>query len=344
MQDATVAMEDGHFYSHHGFDWEAIHRAFRVDIRSGEIKQGGSTLSQQLAKNLFLSNDRTLLRKVEEAAYTIELEHALSKRRILDLYLNTIDYGMGQHGVSAAAQFYFHKPPSRLTLAESACLVGTVPDPMQGEIDPQRVTDGEQTALNRMAFFFPRRYNRQDVNNAMSIPLDRLVYPFKDAWDRGATEIIPGTWHGVSFYFFANPNNPGDIGNVSASLKPALASFLDDARSKLGLTGIDHLGVYNDRSMRQNERIVSAHAFGQAIDISGFRFKDESEIKVADHSNPNVLAKLNTIEACLNRYFPVIVDWRDDPKWHQTHFHCEVRGSRSSAPRAALSAKVDDAQ
>jgi hypothetical protein len=333
MQDATISMEDGHFYNHRGFDWEAIHHALRVDIRGGEIKQGGSTITQQLAKNLFLSSDRTFLRKVEEAAYTIELEHMLSKQRIVELYLNTIDYGMGQYGVSAAAQFYFRKSPSRLTLAESACLVGTVPDPMQGEIDIQRVTDGEQTALNRMAFFFPQRYSAQDVDNAMAIPLDRLMYPYKDAWDRGATEVIPGTWHGVSFYFFDDPDEPSDINNVSASLKPALAAFLDDAKKKFGLTGIDHLGVYNDRHTRQNEGIVSAHAFGQAIDISGFRFKEGARVMVSDHIQPKSAAKLAVMEACLKFYFPIVVDWRDDSLRHNTHFHCEVKGPRSSVAR-----------
>ena len=155
-----------------------------------------------------------------------------------------------------------------------------------------------------------------------------MIYPYKDAYNRGATEVIPGTWHGVGFYFFADPDQPSDIGNVSASLKPNLAAFLDDAREHYGLTGIDHLGVYNDRPTRQNQKIVSAHAFGQAIDISGFRFKNGTEIKVEDHTNPSIAAKLAVMEALLKRHFPIVVDSRDDPLRHQTHFHCEVRGPR----------------
>lgn len=333
MQDATIAMEDGHFYQHHGFDFIAMHRALRRDLRDGRIEQGGSTITQQLAKNLFLTNDRTIWRKIEEAAYTVELEHDLSKRRILELYLNVVDYGMGQHGIGPASQYYFHQDPSQLTAAESACLVGMVPDPMHERVDPQRVAEGEETALSRMAYFFPQRYSQAAVDDAMAIPLDRLMYPFKDAWDRGATDAIPGTWHGVGFYFFADPDEPSDIDNVAPSLKPELAAFLDDARRRSHLTGIDHLGVFNDRPMRQSQTALSAHAFGQAIDISGFRFADGSHVMVKDHTDARDLPKIEEMEALLKKHFDIVVDWRDDPLRHQTHFHCEVRGPRPTTPR-----------
>jgi len=334
MQDATIAMEDGHFYSHHGFDWIAMHRALRVDMREGRVEQGGSTLTQQLAKNLFLSNDRTLWRKVQEAAYTAELEHDLSKQRILELYLNTIDYGMGQHGIKQAAAYYFHKAPAQLTLPESALLVGLVPHPPQtpAEFNDGRLSQGEQTALGRIAFFFPKQYSQAETEAAGQVPLDHLIYPDKDASDRGAMDIIPATWHGVGFYFFASPDEAGEIDHVSASLKPALAAFLDEAHSKYGLKGLDHLGVYNDRPMRQSQTTISAHAFGQAIDISGFRFKDGSHVLVSDHADPKVTVRLAPLEALLKKHFPVVVDWRDDPLRHQTHFHCEVRGPRNKAP------------
>ncbi len=330
MQAATVAMEDGHFYSHHGFDWVAMHRALRMDLREGRVEQGGSTLTQQLAKNLFLSNDRTLWRKLQEAGYTAELEHDLPKRRILELYLNTIDYGMGQHGIKAAAAYYFHKTPESLTLPESALLVGLVPHPPQtpADFNDGRLSQGEQTALGRIAFFFSHRYSQAEVQAAGRIPLDNLIYPDKDALDRGATDIIPATWHGVGFYFFADPEEPNSMDHVSSSLKPALAAFLDEAHQRFGLTGLDHLGVYNDRPMRQSQTALSAHAFGQAIDVSGFRFKNGSHISVKDHADPKVAVRLAFMEALLRKHFPVVVDWRDDPLRHQTHFHCEVRGPR----------------
>ena len=331
MQDATVAMEDGHFYSHHGFDWIAIHRALRVDLRDGRVEQGGSTITQQLAKNLFLTNDRTIIRKLEEAAYTAELEHDLSKHRILELYLNKIDYGCGQHGITAAATYYFHETPAQLTLAQSALLVGLVPAPPQTPdgVNLSQLAQGQQTALSRVAFFFPGRYSSAELTASSFSSLDRSVYPFKDAWDRGATDTIPAIWHGISFFFYASPDEPGSIDHVSSSLKPALADFLEDAKRQYGLTGIDHLGVYNDRTMRQSQTAISAHAFGQAIDISGFRFKGGFQVRVKDHADPRVAARLAPIEALLKQHFPIVVDWRDDPLRHQTHFHCEVRGPRT---------------
>ncbi|BDI28207.1 hypothetical protein CCAX7_002580 [Capsulimonas corticalis] len=333
MQDATIAMEDHAFYQHHGFDWAAMHHALRMDLRDGRIEEGGSTITQQLAKNLFLSNDRTVWRKIEEAAYAWELERMLPKPRILELYLNTIDYGMGQHGVTAAARYYFHKTPDKLTLTESAILVGIVPDPMHQQVDSQRILDGRQTALGRMRYFFPHRYSQAEVDRAAGDPLDRVLYPDKDAWDRGATYEIPDDWHGVKFYLFADPQQPLPIDRAALCLKERLAGFLEDARQNLHVTGIDHLGVYNDRTMRQSATATSAHAFGQAIDISGFRFADGSRVSVKDHGNPRVMARLAPLEAMLRRHFDIVVDWNDDPKRHQTHFHTEVKGPRPTAPR-----------
>ncbi|WP_348218181.1 transglycosylase domain-containing protein [Capsulimonas sp.] len=333
MQDATIAMEDHAFYQHHGFDWIAMHHALRVNLREGQIKEGGSTITQQLAKNLFLTNDRTVWRKIKEAAYTWELERMLPKSRILELYLNTIDYGMGQHGIAAAAGYYFHKTPDKLTLAESAILVGIVPDPMQKQVDTPRLLDGQHTALSRVRYFFPARYSQEDCDLASWYPLNMLLYPDKDAWDRGATGQIPADWHGVKFYFFANSDEPLPIDQASLSLKDRLAGFLDDAHEHLHVVGIDHLGVYNDRSTRQEEKIISSHAYGQAIDISGFRFADGSRVSVKDHNNPKVMARLAPLEAMLKRHFDAVVDWNDEPKYHQTHFHTEVKGPRPTAPR-----------
>ena len=334
MQDATVSMEDGNFYRHHGIDWQALHRALRFDLRLGEVKQGGSTITQQLAKNVYLhDNDRTLWRKTEDIVLAAEIEHELTKKQILELYLNTIDYGMGQHGIKSAAAYYFHKPPAELTAAESACLVGIVPDPMQQNLDLGRVQEGEQTALGRMAFWFPNRYSQADIDEANAIPLDRVIYPFKDAWDRGATHEIPAIWHGVSFYFFADPDTPEPVEQSAQCFKVRLAGFLDDAHRHLGLVGIDHLGLYNDRTTRFSTVDLSAHAFGQAMDMSGFRFADGTRIAVVDHTKPAVMKRVAPVEAMLNRHFDAVVDWRDNAL-HQTHFHVEVKGPRPTAWRS----------
>lgn len=334
MQDTTVAMEDGQYYEHHGIDWEAQHRALRFDLRLREIKQGGSTITEQLAKNLYLqNNDGSLGRKLEDIALAIEMERVLSKRRILELYLNTIDYGMGQHGIFAASAYYFHQKPFQLTMPEAAILVGTVPDPMHQQLDYERVSRGCQTAFGRLEFFYPRVYSAGEIDAAEAIPLDRLIYPEKDAWDRGATEEIPATWHGIGLYFFLDPETPEPIADVAPCLKDRLAGFLIDVHEHQHVVGIDHLGCYDDRSMRQSAAVISAHAYGQAIDISGFRFANGTEIKVSDHNNPRIACRLAPIEAMLKRHFDIVIDWRDDPLRHQTHFHCEVRGPRPTAQR-----------
>ena len=120
--NATIAKEDRRFWSHHGVDWRGILRAAWVNLAQGEIQQGGSTLTQQLARNAFLTQRRTFSRKLQEIILAQELERRLSKERILELYLNQVYYGNGAYGVKAAARVYFNKPLEKLTLAECALL------------------------------------------------------------------------------------------------------------------------------------------------------------------------------------------------------------------------------
>jgi len=124
LQHATLAVEDADFYRHHAFNPTSLLRAFVVDLRHGRIEEGGSTITQQLAKNLYLSQDRTLTRKAREALYAMQLELHESKQTILNQYLNVVYYGNGAYGVGAAAELYFHKPVNQLSLAESSMLAG----------------------------------------------------------------------------------------------------------------------------------------------------------------------------------------------------------------------------
>ncbi len=119
---ATIASEDAHFYSHQGIDIIAILRALIIDIKSGEIKQGGSTITQQLARSLYLTKERTLQRKIREMFLAIKIDNHLSKDAILDLYLNTVPYGSNAYGIETASETFFHKKALDLTLAESALL------------------------------------------------------------------------------------------------------------------------------------------------------------------------------------------------------------------------------
>lgn len=126
---ATLISEDDKFWSHEGFDYDAIQRAIEKDIKAGKFKAGGSTISQQLAKNLFLTPEKSALRKIREAVITWKIERTLSKKRILELYLNVVEWGDGVYGAEAASRRYFGKPASDLTPMEAARLSVVLPNP-----------------------------------------------------------------------------------------------------------------------------------------------------------------------------------------------------------------------
>jgi len=150
LHRAVLAGEDARFFEHNGFDWEAIEKAWDEAVKQGEkeakeegdfdpndwippmpsFKRGASTVTQQLSKNLFLSEDRNFLRKGREAVYTYFLERELSKKRILELYLNVIEWGDGVYGAEAAARTYFKKSASALSREEAAYLAAMIPSPL----------------------------------------------------------------------------------------------------------------------------------------------------------------------------------------------------------------------
>ena len=133
LKRAVVAAEDARFLDHDGFDWEMIQKALERNERQGKVVAGASTISQQLAKNLFLSAERSWLRKGEEALITWMLEDALSKRRILELYLNYAEWGEGVFGAEAAARYHFGVPAAALTAEQAAWLAVILPTPHRYE-------------------------------------------------------------------------------------------------------------------------------------------------------------------------------------------------------------------
>jgi len=136
LKRAMVAAEDARFVDHEGFDWEGIQLALDRNLRKGRIVAGGSTISQQLAKNLFLSAERSYWRKGEEAILTVMLEAMLDKRRILELYLNVIEWGSGIFGCEAAARHYFGVGAAALDAAQAARLAAMAPNPRYYERHP----------------------------------------------------------------------------------------------------------------------------------------------------------------------------------------------------------------
>jgi monofunctional glycosyltransferase len=129
LKRAIVAAEDSRFLDHEGFDWEGIQTAVEKNLKKGRVVAGGSTISQQLAKNLFLSGQRSLLRKGEEAIITLMIETVMHKRRILEIYLNIIEWGDGIYGAEAAARRYYKTSAVNLNPDQAAALAAMVPNP-----------------------------------------------------------------------------------------------------------------------------------------------------------------------------------------------------------------------
>ena len=170
LQRAVLAGEDTNFVAHNGFDYEAIQKAWEAGQKEAEreakqegdndpsdwipdlskFRRGGSTVSQQLAKNLYLSSERTAARKVKEAAITYFLERSLTKCRILEIYLNVIEWGDGVYGAEAAAQTYFRKPAASLSPQEAAYLAAMIPSPLNifnPQKNPRRVQRRQRVLL-----------------------------------------------------------------------------------------------------------------------------------------------------------------------------------------------------
>jgi monofunctional biosynthetic peptidoglycan transglycosylase len=131
LKRAVVAAEDAKFVDHEGFDWEGIQKALEKNEKKGKVVAGGSTISQQLAKNLFLSGSRSWLRKGQEAAITWMLESTMDKRRILELYLNVAEWGNGVFGAEAAARHYFGVSAAQLSPHQAAWLAAILPSPQR---------------------------------------------------------------------------------------------------------------------------------------------------------------------------------------------------------------------
>ena len=136
LKRAMIAAEDSRFVEHEGFDWEGIQLAIEKNEKKGRIVAGGSTITQQLAKNLFLSPARSYVRKAEEAVITVMLEYILDKERIFELYLNVIEWGTGIFGAEAAAQRYFATTAARLSPEQAARLAAMAPNPRFYERNP----------------------------------------------------------------------------------------------------------------------------------------------------------------------------------------------------------------
>jgi monofunctional biosynthetic peptidoglycan transglycosylase len=153
LKRAVIAAEDSRFLAHEGFDWEGMEVALEKNLKKGRIVAGGSTISQQLSKNLFLSASRNPLRKVQEAVITVMIESLWSKRRILEVYLNVIEWGNGIYGAEAASRRYFKTSAAGVGKDQAAMLAAMIPNPRYYETHR-----GARGLLKRKAIISARMY------------------------------------------------------------------------------------------------------------------------------------------------------------------------------------------
>ena len=148
LQHAVIAAEDARFYQHHGFDWQAMELAAENDVNGGRRLRGGSTITQQLVKNLFFGTERSLVRKGVEFTLVPVAEVVLGKRRILELYLNEVEWGPGVYGAEAATEYYYRKPARGVGAEDAARMAAILPAPLKRR--PERMDSYSGIILERM--------------------------------------------------------------------------------------------------------------------------------------------------------------------------------------------------
>jgi monofunctional biosynthetic peptidoglycan transglycosylase len=178
VMKAVIIAEDDKFWSHEGFDFEAMQKALEKDIKKKKFKAGGSTISQQLAKNLYLSPSKNPVRKIKEAIITWRMERQLSKRRIMELYLNVAEWGDGIFGIEAAARKHYGKSAAALTAREAATLAAVIPNPRKYRTDGTSRYVGNQSG----------RIYQIMVRRGIVIPEYDDVISEKDEYNQETTE------------------------------------------------------------------------------------------------------------------------------------------------------------
>lgn len=181
MKNAVIVSEDGAFYTHKGIDWFEMRESFERNWERGGFARGGSTITQQLAKNVYLSGEKSILRKVREVIIAVQIEATLTKDEILEKYLNVVEFGPKLYGVKNAARHYFGKTPGDLTVAESAFLAFLLPNPQHYSISFKK-KHLSRFARSQMKIIIERLYRFHKVDEiAYSQGMDQLANFFGEA-------------------------------------------------------------------------------------------------------------------------------------------------------------------
>lgn len=248
---AIVLSEDWAFYQHNGFDWEQIQNSVETNLKKGKFARGGSTITQQVAKNVFLTNEKTIWRKLQEAVLTVRLERHLSKGRILEIYLNIAEFGEGLYGVGPASRYYFRKHPSQLTAKEGAFLAMLLPSPKKYSVSYRkkvltpyaastvRSILGKLLATHRLtqeqyyaAVGTPLPFEARQIAIPTSAPED------EDVVDEESGQGLPGAVPAVppALAPAAPPALPAEDGEEGEEGEPALTPDAPAAETEAGVS------------------------------------------------------------------------------------------------------------
>ncbi len=237
--DAIVSIEDNRFHTHHGVDIEAIGRAVLANIKGGIGAEGGSTITQQLVKNSFLTPEKTFKRKIQEAVLALQVEHHYSKNEILELYLNRIYFGNGAYGIQTASQHYFGKNAKDLTLAESALLAGIVRSP--NNYNP---TQSEEVAKNRQEL----------VINTM-VNYGKITQEEADQAKQEELQYNEGTITSYAFPYFTD-----HVINEAEKILKGQGISHDDCQSLLYRGGLKIYTSLNPQAQQKMEDVIANSA------------------------------------------------------------------------------------
>lgn len=240
IPEAVIAIEDRRFHSHFGIDPIGLARAVFENLTTGRISQGGSTITQQLAKNLFLKPDRTVERKVQEVLLSLWLEHKHTKEQILEMYLNRVYFGSGSYGVEAASRRYFSKPASDVTLSEAALLAGLLkaPSRLSPARDPKAAEKRAQVVLQAMRD--SGMIDDGQMTTAMSAPATR------------ATAFWTGAEHYVADKVMEEL--PGLIGEITSDV--VVETTLDFGLQKVAENTIRRLIDENGKKLHVSQGVL----------------------------------------------------------------------------------------
>ncbi|NTU72225.1 MAG: PBP1A family penicillin-binding protein [Coriobacteriia bacterium] len=283
LRDAVVAVEDKRFYEHHGIDPSGILRALKANTESGKVEQGGSTITQQVVKNLFTNGRRTMLRKVQEALMANALEARADKAKVMELYLNTVYLGRGYYGVESAARRYFGKPARELTLAESATIAGIIKSPTRYcPLDnPDAARIRRDLVLNQMAE--QRFITKSQLREAEQQPI--VIAP-EPAPSDIAPYFVEYVKQDLIARFGAQRVYTGGL-QVYTSLDPAMQKLAEKAAARLSQKGDPEVALV---AVRHSDGQVLAMVGGRDFSVNQFNLAVQGRRQPGSAFKPFVLA------------------------------------------------------